>query len=139
MNKTRDIKLVYTGSDSRTHMGFGNSYTTQIKGIQTLLQRITKLLLTQIGSDLFSPNAGSNVPTYTTGSTNSEKEITSYINLTINQIEDGMKAEQADLILPDEERLISLNLQNVENLGGQDWFIEIFVKNAKNDSYVLRI
>jgi phage baseplate assembly protein W len=135
----KDIKLVYSGEDDRTKKGFAGTHTKQIRGVQTLLQKITKLLLTQIGSDLFSPSSGSNVPSYLSSSPSSVKQMTSYINLAISQIEDSIKVEQADQSLEDEERLVSLDLQTVEQLNSLDWLIEVFVKTANNDTYLVRV
>jgi phage baseplate assembly protein W len=135
---SRDINLLYTGTDNRTKKGF-NSSIKKITGVQVLLQKIAKLLLTQIGSDLFSPSAGTNIKNTMIDPSVTEDQMTSYVNIAVSQVEDSIMREQVNLILDDEERLTRMDLQSVKKTNNSDWEIEVLVVTSLNDTYLVRL
>lgn len=135
----KDIGILYNGTDERTKPGFQYNNTITITGLQVLLQKITKLILTQVGTDLFSVNTGTNITTLLANSPDSNAKMSSYVSMALSQVEDTIKTEQAAEDLEDEERLVSIDLQEVIKLNASDWAIEAFVTNAKNESYRIRI
>lgn len=136
----KDIKLLYVNnSDDRTYRGFGSNTSSYVRGIYTLLQKVAKILFTTIGSDLYNPNYGSNLPIYLSYGPQTDVEMSSYVNMAISQTEELILADQLDQTLDDSERLVSLNLQAVTGINQSDWVIELFVKTASNETYLLRI
>lgn len=136
----KDIKLLYVNSsDDRTYRGFGSKTTTYVRGIYALLQKISKILFTTVGSDLYNPNYGSNLPVYLSYGPQTEAEMSTYVNMAVSQTEELILADQLDQDLDDSERLVSLNLQSVKNINNNDWEIELFVKTATNETYLLRV
>ena len=136
----KDIKLLYINStDDRTYRGFGSKSSGIVRGIEALLQKISKILLTVMGSDLYSPNYGSNLQIFLSYGPQQEQEISSYISMAVSQTEDLIITEQLDKELDDSERLIDLTLQAVNKINANDWEIEIFVQTAKNETYLLKV
>jgi len=136
----KDIKLLYINSiDDRTYRGFGSKNSGIVRGIEALLQKISKILLTVMGSDLYNPNYGSNLQTFLGYGPQQEQEMSSYISMAVSQTEDLIVTEQLDKELDDSERLIDLTLQAVNKIGGNDWEIEVFVQTAKNETYLLKV
>ena len=134
----KDIKIVFDENDVTTP-GFNTKVTLVATGIENLLQKISKLLLTRIGSDVFSPDNGTNIQMLLSSDPSNLPEITSLVNLSIAQAEDTILKDQADKKLEDEERLIGLELINISSIGQSDWFVEVYVKNAKNETYIIRV
>ncbi len=136
----KDIKLLYINSiDDRTYRGFGSKSSGIVRGIEALLQRISKILLTVMGSDLYNPNYGSNLQIFLGYGPQQEQEMSSYISMAVSQTEDLIVTEQLDKDLDDSERLIDLTLQAVNKINANDWEIEIFVQTASNETYLLRV
>ena len=136
----KDIKLLYVNSlDDRTYRGFGSKTSGIVRGTDSLIQKIAKILFTIVGSDLYSPNYGSNLELYLSYGPKSEQEMMSYVNMAISQAEDLIISEQVDKELDDDERLVRLDLQAVTRLNANDWEIEVYVKTANNDIYRLRL
>jgi phage baseplate assembly protein W len=136
----KDIKLLYVNDlDDRTYRGFGSKNSGIVRGIETLLQKISKILLTVMGSDLYSPNYGSNLQIFLSYGPQQEQEISSYISMAVSQTEDLIVTEQLDKDLDDSERLIDLTLQAVNKVNANDWEIEVFVQTAKNETYLLKV
>jgi phage baseplate assembly protein W len=136
----KDIKLLYVDSDDdRTYRGFGSQNSGIVRGIETLLQKITKILFTIIGSDLYNPNYGSNLEVYLSYGPQHEMEMESYVGMAVSQTEDLIITDQLDKDLEDLERLQGLSLQSVNRVNGNDWEIEIFVETASNETYLLKV
>ncbi len=136
----KDIKLLYVNTnDDRTYRGFGSKNSGIVRGIETLLQKISKILFTVLGSDLYNPNYGSNLQVFLSYGPQYEQEMSSYVSMAVSQAEDLIITDQLDKDLDDSERLVDLMLQSVNKIGGNDWEIEIFVQTASNETYLLRI
>jgi phage baseplate assembly protein W len=136
----KDIKLLYINAvDDRTYRGFGSKSSGIVRGIEALLQKISKILLTVLGSDLYNPNYGSNLQVFLSYGPQQEQEMTSYISMAVSQTESLIVTEQLDKELDDSERLIDLTLQTVNKINANDWEIEIFVQTAKNETYLLKV
>lgn len=136
----KDIKLLYINAiDDRTYRGFGSKNSGIVRGIETLLQKISKILLTVLGSDLYNPNYGSNLQVFLSYGPQQEQEMSSYISMAVSQTEDLIITEQLDKQLDDSERLVELTLQAVNKINANDWIIDIFVKTAKNETYLLKV
>lgn len=136
----KDIKLLYINAiDDRTYRGFGSKSSSIVRGIEALLQKISKILLTVLGSDLYNPNYGSNLQVFLSYGPQQEQEMTSYISMAVSQTESLIVTEQLDKELDDSERLIDLTLQTVNKINANDWEIEIFVQTAKNETYLLKV
>ena len=136
----KDIKLLYVNDlDDRTYRGFGSKNSGIVRGIETLLQKISKILFTVLGSDLYNPNYGSNLQVFLSYGPQYEQEMSSYVSMAVSQAEDLIITDQLDKDLDDSERLVDLMLQSVNKIGGNDWEIEIFVQTASNETYLLRI
>ena len=136
----KDIKLLYINDlDDRTYRGFGSKSSGIVRGIDALLQKITKILFTVVGSDLYNPNYGSNLQVFLSYGPKSEQEMSSYVSMAISQAEDLIITDQLDKDIEDEERLIDLSLKSVTQLNNNDWEIELYVQTAKNETYLLRV
>lgn len=136
----KDIKLLYVNDlDDRTYRGFGSKNSGIVRGIETLLQKISKILFTVIGSDLYNPNYGSNLQVFLSYGPQHEQEMSSYISMAVSQAEDLIITDQLDKDLDDSERLVDLMLQSVNKINANDWEIEIFVQTASNETYLLRV
>ncbi|KYK22766.1 hypothetical protein AYK24_00630 [Thermoplasmatales archaeon SG8-52-4] len=136
----KDIKLLYINDlDDRTYRGFGSKSSGVVRGIDALLQKITKILFTIVGSDLYNPNYGSNLQVFLSYGPKSEQEMSSYVSMAISQAEDLIITDQLDKDLEDQERLIDLSLKSVTQLNNNDWEIELYVQTAKNETYLLRV
>ncbi len=136
----KDIKLLYVNDlDDRTYRGFGSKNSGIVRGIETLLQKISKILFTVLGSDLYNPNYGSNLQVFLSYGPQYEQEMSSYVSMAVSQAEDLIITDQLDKDLDDSERLVDLMLQSVNKIGGNDWEIEIFVQTASNETYLLRV
>jgi phage baseplate assembly protein W len=136
----KDIKLLYISSlDDRTYRGFGSKNSGIVRGIETLLQKITKILLTVMGSDLYNTNYGSNLQVFLGYGPQREQEMSSYVSMAVSQAEELIITDQLDKDLDDSERLLDLTLRGVNRINANDWEIDLFVKTAKNETYFLKI
>ncbi len=136
----KDIKLLYVNNlDDRTYRGFGSKNSGIVRGIETLLQKISKILFTILGSDLYNPNYGSNLQVFLSYGPQYEQEMSSYVSMAVSQAEDLIITDQLDKDLDDSERLVDLMLQSVNKINANDWEIEIFVQTASNETYLLRV
>jgi phage baseplate assembly protein W len=136
----KDIKLLYINDlDDRTYRGFGSSSSGIVRGVDSLLQKITKILFTIVGSDLYSPNYGSNLQVFLGHGPQKEQEMSSYVNMAVSQTEDQIIMDQLDKDLDDMERLVDLTLQSVTKINANDWEIEVYVQTASNETYLLRV
>lgn len=136
----KDIKLLYVNDfDDRTYRGFGSKNSGIVRGIETLLQKISKILFTVLGSDLYNPNYGSNLQVFLSYGPQNEQEMSSYISMAVSQTEDLIITDQLDKNLDDSERLVDLMLQSVNKINANDWEITIFVQTASNETYLLKI
>ena len=140
----KDIKLLYNNdADKRTYKGFKSlNNTSTLTGIKSLLQKISKILLTQVGSDWYNPNLGTNIPSLlaTSGGSNIN-DIEPEILAIVGNIEDTIKNEQvADFSLDASEILVSINLENVEfSNNGDEMYITLFVTTSEGGEHFLRI
>ena len=141
----KDIAILYNSErDGRTYKGFNSSiYTTHFSGVKNLLQKITKLLLTPIGSDMYNPGAGSSIPNFLSrGPSNIDvPTLESEVISSIGQIENVIKYDQAiDTTLNDSERLKSINLESVAiQNGGKEIYITLLITTMENFTYIVRI
>jgi len=138
----RDIKLFYTGKhDERSHDGFGDGEITTVTGVGVLLQNISKLLKTTIGSDSYSPNLGSDLKNFLiSGRKLDEETFTTYINIALEQVQSYVILEQTSKILDAEERLLDLSLRRVTGTEASGEFLtEVLVTTAANKTFLVRL
>jgi len=137
----KDIAILYNNeADQRTYKGFNNKiYTNTLTGIQALLQKITKLLLTPIGTDLYNKNIGTTITSLLSNTSISGVE-TKILEI-VGDLEEFIRRDQAtDLNLEDSERLISLEVSDVvTRAGGTEILINILVNTADKNTYFIRI
>ncbi len=141
----RDLAVVYTHkTDNRTYKGFNSStHTKSFSGVKALLQKITKLLLTPLGSDMYNPTIGSSIPYFLShnGAQIDQSLLEAEVLKSIGQIENSIKYGQAtDQTLSDEERLKSIELESVSvEAGGSEVTITLLIVTMQNDTYIVRI
>lgn len=141
----KDIAVVYnSGFDNLTHKGFNSQiYTKPVAGIKNLLQKITKLFLTPIGTDMYNPGLGTTVPALLSQGASSIKtaDLEAEIINSAGQIENIIKYEQAtDFTLEDSEKLKSIDLESVNiEKTGSEIYVTILVKTMENFTYFVRI
>lgn len=137
----KDLQLVYNDTTRNiTKRGF-NQTTRAVTGAQYLIQLITKMLLTVKGTD-YDQKLGSLLDLYKSGSAFDidPQQLTSYINILLKDIEDQIKKRQAGQTLADDERLISLELKNIEvDEIDTSIYITILVTTAQNNTYLVRL
>ena len=140
----KDILLTYNNDiDQRTYKGFNSdNRTIVISGVQTLLQRITKILLTQVGSDYYNGALGTDIPSLMSKSGNTDrKKIEDDILLIIGNVEEQIKTEQvSDFSLDGSETLVSINLEDITfSNNGDEIYITLYIKTADKNEYLIRI
>ena len=104
----KDINITFRDKTGYCEFGFQKTPKT-VEGIEKLVQKVAKALLTTMGSDIFVPELGGNVASYLT----TEQAKQSLI-VDIDRMVQQMKARQAKMGLPANERLASVSLLDVK-------------------------
>jgi len=104
--------------------------SNKVTGILKLVQTVVKLLLTTPGTDHFAPDTGTIIPGLVRrGVAKSSVQLVKMnITVSIQDLERQIQDLQASQILPDDERLASIEIRRVEFLDvSTEWIIEISV------------
>jgi hypothetical protein len=138
----RDILTIYSDPlTDRIRIGF-NKYPKTVVGVQNLLQIIVKYLLTQLSTNHFSPEVGSNLFSLIgEGATSSEQDnLRNGVAMVINEVEETIKSEQAKEVgLRPEEKLDSLKIISLDySISGQ-LSLDLSVKTKATQIYALKI
>ena len=112
-------------------------------GVQGLLQKVARLILTRPGSNYYDPDLG-NIFAVSIGGTQSsdESDLRLKFQLGISEVENTIKQEQAlDNSLTDEETLVGLQMARFARDPSDYTVIEmdVLVITAANETYLLRV
>lgn len=141
MANKRDIRLFYTSAqDDRTNSGFGNAPITHVSGVYLLLQKVAKFLKTSIGSNTYNEELGCDLKNFLLSGVKLEEDsFATYINIALDQVQTYIINKQAGKIIQPEERLVSLELGNIQLNNNGSAEIVVYVTNAKNNTYLVRL
>ena len=116
------------------------NYSIAFDGIRTLVQRVTKLLLTTPGRDIFAPNIGSGIKKIKRSM--SEQQLQDFkrqIAIKIINVRDQIIALQANVDLPPEEILVDLKIVSVDySMTSMGWTIILNVISAAGSNLDLK-
>lgn len=103
----KDINITFRDENGYCTFGFQKS-PEKIEGIEKLVQKVAKNIITTMGSDLFVPSLGGNLTTYITNV--GEDEMRANIMMEIDGVMDQMKSIQNKADLPLDEMLADISL-----------------------------
>jgi len=118
--------------------GLRDKKPRRISNESVLLEKIIKILLTKLNSNLFSPEVGSEFATIPGNTQNITLDhVTTVVQLGISDVESSVITEQQDQLLPDSQKLLELNLINVEQNPSDPttFHVTLEVINEENKEY----
>jgi len=140
----KDLKVTYLDSDNIVRFGFDSPPSIMpIRGFSNLIQKIIIYLLTEIGSNYFSPTIGSNFSTSNriNWSRDNDGVIKAMMSSAVLQVENKIKQQQAlesDLI--PSEILKSLEIDTIDyDQINYIWYLTIMVNNLAGQSFTVNI
>jgi len=123
-------------------MGFQNGGPSQVSGVQVLLERVAKLLTTELGSNSFNPELGSQIGRKQTLTQDNSLELQVLIHSAVDNVSNQIQIEQGDSAAPltPDQKLLSLEVSSI--LRGTDpttWYVEVLVITGANETYFLTV
>lgn len=106
-----------TSTKTPSALGFGTTRSIKsIEGIQKLVQQVVKTLLSNIGSNRFSPSSGGSLVASMRGlslSSSATARISSVIQAAVNSTSNTIMAAQVSQKIPADEKLLSLSVNSI--------------------------
>lgn len=141
----RSIQIYYpdpvTGA---LQMQFFNGTIEQVSGVQVLLNRISKLLMTKSGTNYFSPESGSALGDKRTVSFSDQVQFELVAHDAVSSIETQIINEQTldnGVALTPDQQLESLTISNIyqDPTDPTGWYLELLVHTLANQSYFITV
>jgi phage baseplate assembly protein W len=133
----RYTELPQKGAFRQQHVDFTfGKRTKTVSGILKLVQMVTKLMLTTPGTDHFSPELGTVIPSLLKRgvSHSSVQVIKMDIMASLQDLERQIQDIQAAEVIPDDERLQDVITRRVEYLpASAEWIIEISISSLAGE------
>lgn len=119
--------------------GFRNNIPKKITNIQVLLEKIAKLLMTQVSSNRFTPKAGFRVNIG--GLVSGDVELRVSMHNAVAELERYLLSEQATANFTDEQTLVKLEISQLitdpDNPTGI--LLEVLVKTKTNQTFFVTV
>ncbi|MBP9743630.1 MAG: hypothetical protein KBD37_09760 [Burkholderiales bacterium] len=139
----KDLRVLYLDRENIVRCGFGSIYhASVITGPTNLIQKIVYYLLTETGSNYFSPTAGSAFAAIDSvnWSPDNQNVIKASITNSILDIENKIKLSQIQNKLEPEESLNKLQVTNIEYEASEyAWRVTLEVTNLLNQTFTVNI
>lgn len=136
----RSLKVYYVQDDGSIKMKFGaNGLLEQSNGMNFLLEKITKLLFTKTGSNLYATNLGCVIGDKTTLSLSDPLQIELAIHNSIESVQNIILTEQLNQTIPDNQKLDHLQINQIfrNEADPSIWHVEVLVYNKLNQVYYI--
>lgn len=137
-----DINILTINPETRIASFRFNRVPRKTRGIEGLLQLAAKTILQTPGQDIWSPEYGGGLLSYTANGVNSKMKarVRSDITYIIRQSERQILDEQSDMILNSDERLQSLKLLDIEWLSDNvSIIIRVLVTSVSGENADMRL
>ncbi len=123
-------------------MRFSSGVPEPVTGVEILLERVAKLLLTSVSSNVFTPSHGTAIGDKTTMTFSNPVQVELAINSAVEAAQETILAEQLELDnVPDEQLLDRLEISQIFK-SAQDptvWHVEILVHTKQNQTFYLTV
>lgn len=141
----KDLRVIYLDtSNDLVKFGFGSTKKfNTISGATNLVQKVTICLLTELGSNYFSPSYGSSLPLINKSIWSSDNldVMKATITTAVIQVEDSIKKEQAKTPnLDPTETLASLTINSIEYQDSSaSWLVQVSILNETGQNFTITI
>lgn len=137
----KSLSVFYIDADNKLVPGFkNNGIPKRISDVQVLLEKIAKLLMTRVSSNVFSPKAGFRVNVG--GLVADDVELRVSMHNAISELQQYLLAEQSlSANLTNEQTLVKLEISQllVDEVDPTKVMVEVLVKTKANQTFFVTV
>jgi hypothetical protein len=138
----RSLRIYYPNSSGVLEMRMTNNVPEQASDVQILLERITKLLQTRVGSNFFSPTAGCAIGAKNSFASSDAAQFEIILHDAVKKVETYIINEQLtdSQTLTADQKLESLEISNIfQDADPTGWLVEIIVHTLANQDFFITV